>query len=111
MNPSPYAWLVGVTLALTYVGTDSEKAKAQTANLRGEAPGDTTGLARWSSALKRSDPSKRASTLYEIAGLGPKAKAAVPLAAGSLKSDTAANVRRMAAVALGEMGPRARFCK
>ena len=63
-------------------------------------------LSEWIADLKASAPATRNAAAYEIAGLGPAAKPAVPALIEALDDPDAA-VRFPVTVALGEIGPDA----
>jgi HEAT repeat protein len=63
-------------------------------------------LSEWIADLKAAAPATRNAAAYEIAGLGPAAKPAVPALIEAL-DDPDASVRFPVTVALGEIGPDA----
>jgi HEAT repeat protein len=63
-------------------------------------------LSEWIADLKAAAPATRNAAAYEIAGLGPAAKPAVPALIEALEDPDAA-VRFPVTVALGEIGPDA----
>jgi HEAT repeat protein len=63
-------------------------------------------LSEWIADLKAAAPATRNAAAYEIAGLGPAAKPAVPALIAAL-DDPDASVRFPVTVALGEIGPDA----
>jgi HEAT repeats len=63
-------------------------------------------LSEWIADLKADAPATRNAAAYEIAGLGPAAKPAVPALIEALDDPDAA-VRFPVTVALGEIGPEA----
>lgn len=63
-------------------------------------------LSEWIAELKAAAPATRNAAAYEIAGLGPAAKPAVPALIEAL-DDPDASVRFPVTVALGEIGPDA----
>ena len=63
-------------------------------------------LSAWIADLKAAAPATRNGAAYEIAGLGPAAKSAVPALIEAL-DDPDASVRFPVTVALGEIGPDA----
>ena len=88
-------------LALT-----TSRASAQNAAEANEPVSEGRPLSAWIADLKSAAPATRNAAAYEIAGLGPAAKAAVPALIEAL-DDSDAAVRFPVTVALGEIGPDA----
>jgi HEAT repeat protein len=72
-----------------------------------EAPPPKEDAGSWAEQLTRPQPEVRLRAVAALAELGPAAKAAVPILAGTLRKDKDLQVRRAAAVALGQVGPDA----
>jgi len=87
-------------LALTTGGASAQDAAGGQPVARGRP------LSEWIADLKSAAPATRNAAAYEIAGLGPAAKPAVPALIEALDDPDAA-VRFPVTVALGEIGPEA----
>ena len=90
-----------LTLALT-----AGAASAQDAATGKEPVSRGRPLSEWIADLKAAAPATRNAAAYEIAGLGPAAKPAIPALIEAL-DDPDASVRFPVTVALGEIGPEA----
>jgi HEAT repeat protein len=88
-------------LALTTGGASAQNAAGGKEPVAGGRP-----LSELISDLKAAAPATRNAAAYEIAGLGPAAKPAVPALIEALDDPDAA-VRFPVTVALGEIGPEA----
>jgi hypothetical protein len=93
--------------ALTLIlALSTGRASAQSASTGPEPVSRGRPLREWIADLKAEAPSVRNAAAYEIASLGPSAKAAVPALIEALDDPDAA-VRFPVTVALGEIGPDA----
>lgn len=88
------------------VCTSAATAQAKPVHSREPVSNGRT-LSQWVADLQAAAPQTRNAALYEIAGMGPKAAAAVPALIKAL-DDSAAAVRFPATVALLEIGPAAK---
>jgi hypothetical protein len=88
-------------LALTTGGASAQNAAGDKEPVSHGRP-----LSEWIADLKAAAPATRNAAAYEIAGLGPAAKPAVPALIEALEDPDAA-VRFPVTVALGEIGPDA----
>ncbi len=71
-------------------------------------PGEKKAVEAVAAALKGNDQQKRALALDELAEFGPKEKAIVPILVGILEKKDGEEHYKMAAQAVGRMGPTAR---
>ena len=93
--------------ALTLIlALSTGRASAQDAAKGQEPVSRGRPLSEWIADLKAAAPATRNAAAYEIAGLGPAAKPAVPALIEALDDPDAA-VRFPVTVALGEIGPDA----
>lgn len=88
------------------VGTSAAMAQAKPVHSREPVSNGRT-LSEWVADLQAPAPQTRNAAAYEIAGMGPKAAAAVPALIKTL-DDSVAAVRFPATVALLEIGPAAK---
>jgi HEAT repeat protein len=97
----PGVWLVLALVLSTLAAAQSKPGRENEPESRGRP------LSDWIAELKAPAPLTRNAAAYEIAGMGPKAAAAVPALIEAL-DDPVAAVRFPVTVALLEIGPAAK---